>query len=69
MKNNNVGRYGVVLAVVLFLIFVALKLTGVITCSWWWISAPLWAPLVSAVILVILFFILANHYTNKNGIR
>ena len=46
MKNNNVGRYGVVLAVVLFLIFVALKLTGVIAWSWWWISAPLWVPLV-----------------------
>lgn len=54
MKNNNAGRYGVVLAVVLFLIFVALKLTRVITCSWWWISAPLWVPLVFTLIVCIL---------------
>lgn len=62
MKNNNVGRYGVVLAVVLFLIFVALKLTGVITCSWWWISAPLWAPLVFTLIVCILCLLIIRRY-------
>lgn len=26
----------------LFLVFLALKLTGTVTWSWWWITAPLW---------------------------
>lgn len=35
----------------LFLIFFVLKLVGVIHWSWWWITAPLWADLVLAVIV------------------
>ena len=30
----------------LFLLFLALKLTDVIDWSWWWVTAPLWAPAV-----------------------
>jgi len=29
----------------LFLIFLVLKLTGVIDWSWLWVTAPLWIPL------------------------
>ncbi|MCJ8139584.1 hypothetical protein [Falsirhodobacter halotolerans] len=28
----------------LALLFIGLKLTGHITWSWWWVLAPLWAP-------------------------
>ena len=28
----------------LLILFVALKLTGQIGWSWWWVLAPLWAP-------------------------
>lgn len=28
----------------LFLVFLTLKLTGVIGWSWWWVTAPLWGP-------------------------
>ncbi len=28
----------------LFLVFLVLKLTGVIAWSWWWVTAPLWIP-------------------------
>jgi len=28
----------------LFLVFLVLKLTGVIAWSWWWVTAPLWGP-------------------------
>ena len=27
----------------LFIVFLVLKLTGYITWSWWWVTAPLWA--------------------------
>ena len=25
--------------------FIILKLTGIITWSWWWVTAPLWIPI------------------------
>lgn len=28
-------------------------LTGVIDWSWWWVTAPLWAPLVVAVAVIV----------------
>jgi hypothetical protein len=30
----------------LFIIFLVLKLTGVIDWSWWWVTSPLWLPAV-----------------------
>lgn len=36
----------------LFLVFLVLKLTGAIHWSWWWVTAPLWAPV--AFVLVTL---------------
>lgn len=38
----------------LFLIFLTLKLTGTITWSWWWVTAPMWMPF--AVVLIALVF-------------
>lgn len=42
---------------VLFCIFLVLKLTGVITWSWWWVTSPLWLPF--AFIVGIAFIIFA----------
>jgi hypothetical protein len=36
----------------LTLLFIALKLTGYISWSWWWVLAPLWIP-------ALLFFTIA----------
>ena len=36
---------------ILFLIFMTLKLCGVITWSWIWVTAPIWAPVL--IVLVI----------------
>lgn len=33
----------------LFILFLILKLTGVITWSWIWVTAPLWIPVVLAL--------------------
>lgn len=42
----------------LFLVFLVLKLTGVIGWSWWWVTVPLWGPitLVAAVWILISLF-------------
>lgn len=58
MKNNDVEKVsgGVGFLGLLALIFITLKLTGVIDWSWWWILSPLWFPptFVIAVIVVCL---------------
>lgn len=41
-KNNVVVSCSVGFTEILFLVFLVLKLTGVIDWSWWWITAPLW---------------------------
>lgn len=30
------------LSTIVFIVFLVLKLTGYITWSWWWVTAPLW---------------------------
>lgn len=30
------------LSTIMFIVFLVLKLTGYITWSWWWVTAPLW---------------------------
>lgn len=42
----------------LLIVFIVLKLTGIITWSWWWVLSPLWIPLVIALIVTIIFLIL-----------
>lgn len=48
--SGGIGFFGL-----LFIVFLVLKLTGVITWSWWWVTAPLWGPLafVIAVLIVV----------------
>ena len=38
-----------------FLVFLFCKLTGNITWSWWWITAPLWGPFVFILAVVLSF--------------
>ena len=47
--SDNKSTGGIGIGMILFLIFMTLKLTGNITWSWWWVTAPLWAPLILAL--------------------
>jgi hypothetical protein len=52
--NNNAGASaGVGFWPLLFIVFLTLKLCGVIDWSWWWITAPLWAPLAILAVVAI----------------
>jgi len=42
--NSSSGGFGCCTA--LFIVFITMKLTGYITWSWWWVTAPLWGPVV-----------------------
>ena len=52
-KRRSSTGGGLGLPMLLFIIFLILKLTHVIDWSWWWVTAPLWI----AVGLGILFFL------------
>jgi hypothetical protein len=38
----------------LTLIFIVLKLVDVIAWSWWWVTAPLWGPVVLVILVVVI---------------
>jgi len=44
MSKSSNASGGVGIGMVLFLIFMVLKLCHTIAWSWWWVSAPLWIP-------------------------
>jgi hypothetical protein len=41
------------LPVLLFIVFMILKLCGVIAWSWWWVTSPLWIAGILAIILIV----------------
>lgn len=50
-RSSGIGLTGAV-----FIVFLVLKLVGVITWSWWWVTAPLWG---SAVVVVLILLAVA----------
>ena len=54
MSKKANDSSGIVLGM-LGVLFVGLKLTGVINWSWWWVTAPFWggAALVLALVVII----------------
>lgn len=57
MSSNNKQNGGIGFAGLLAITFIVLKLTGVIAWSWWWVLAPMWAPIVIALAIVIIAYI------------
>jgi hypothetical protein len=51
MANNNTSN-GIGFGTVLFLVFLVLKLTDNIDWSWWWVTSPLWIPLIFGIVIV-----------------
>lgn len=45
---------------VLLIVFVVLKLTNNIDWSWWWVTAPLWAP-IAIVGLILIVTVVINE--------
>ena len=57
-ENKSVNSGGIGFCGMLAILFIGLKLGGLVTWSWWWVLAPLWAPLaVIAVICLICVFV------------
>lgn len=60
-KDNSAATSGGVgFGGLLFLLFLALKLTHVIDWSWWWVTAPLWGGVALVVLILVIFIIIAS---------
>lgn len=46
----------------MFLIFMTLKLTNVINWSWWWVTAPLWMPVVVVLAIIVIAILILLPY-------
>ncbi len=66
--ENNSGNLS--LSLIIFVVFLTLKLSGVIDWSWWWITSPLWLPfaLVLVVIGIISIFALIAVLINDRNV-
>ena len=53
MNSNNNG--GMTLSGVLLIVFIVLKLVGVINWSWLWVLSPLWISWIIVIILLIIY--------------
>lgn len=58
MANETVKSGGIGFTGLLFIAFLVLKLTHFIDWSWWWITAPLWAPIAIVLAATIIFAII-----------
>jgi len=65
MAEQKVTSSGIGLGGAIFIVFLVLKLTGTIDWSWWWVTAPLWAPIVLAVIAIAIYVVHAVRMAKK----
>ena len=63
MSNNSNSSSGIGLGMILFLIFMTLKLTGDIAWSWWWVTSPLWIPV---LLVLVVFAVIGIVYVIKH---
>ena len=68
MSNENktvIKKQGLSLGTILTIIFVVLKLVGVIDWSWVWVLAPVWIGAIISLVLV-LITVIAAIIVNKD---
>lgn len=57
-KINKKVKRGMTSFEALFIVFLVLKLTGNITWSWWWVTAPVWGCMLLFVFVTAFLFVL-----------
>ncbi len=61
MTNNTSSRSGGIgILGLLGVVFVTLKLTGYITWSWWWVTAPFWGGFALVFVVFLIFLVFAT---------
>jgi hypothetical protein len=66
MENNSSSLS---LSLTVFVVFLTLKLSGVIDWSWWWITSPLWLPfafVLATIAIISIFALIAVLINDRN---
>ena len=63
--STQVPSGGIGFGGVLAVLFIGLKLGGIIDWSWWWILAPLWLPCIIALSIFMPIFIVILYRMKK----
>ena len=58
-NNNSVSSGGIGFAGLLTIVFIVLKLVGVISWSWLWVLSPLWISTILVLLILIPVIIIA----------
>ena len=64
-SNRNSSSSGIGICGVLTIVFVVLKLVGVINWSWLWVLCPLWIDILLTVIVLVIIAIIDKITSNK----
>lgn len=64
-SNRNSSSSGIGICGVLTIVFVVLKLVGVINWSWLWVLCPLWIDILLMVIVSVIITIIDNKTRKK----
>jgi hypothetical protein len=59
MSNNSSSSSGIGFTGLLTVLFVGLKLTHVITWSWWWVLSPIWISFLIGLAFAVIILIAA----------
>lgn len=59
-NKNSGGGGGITFGGMLCIVFIVLKLCGVINWSWVWVLSPLWIGFILAVIIIVVAIILSR---------
>ena len=57
-SSSSSSSGGIGFCGLLTIVFVALKLTGVIDWSWWAVTTPIWIPIVIVLTIILVIFII-----------
>lgn len=66
MRDKTTVRIGINFAEVLGIVFIALRLCGVIDWPWVWVLAPIWVPICLWLLAVLIAFIWAMLKDRKD---
>lgn len=61
MSEKSTTSGGVGISTVLLIVFIVLKLVGVIDWSWWWVLSPLWISVGLGLLFLIIFFLFLDR--------
>jgi len=59
MSENNTSSDGIGFTGLLTIVFITLKLLGIIAWSWLWVLSPIWIPLGAAIATLVLVGIIS----------